>query len=246
MRVSQAIVVCFVAATLSLTVAAQEQMQEQKQKRITDVRLDAFAEDTQTSAENTPNDHVDVIWWIPQEYWAAAFAQDASLTPEARAALTAALSKYSMLAVVQADISALGQFSFYDRPKVAGALEIEVESPAGTLKLQPVEAVDAEVAPLIAVLSPLLTAAMGNLGANMHFFVLNDRSLSNPGALDRRVIDPYERNTIRVALKTSAGERLAALIETPVNALFVPRMCPDGRPAHVSWKFCPWNGERLR
>jgi hypothetical protein len=35
------------------------------------------------------------------------------------------------------------------------------------------------------------------------------------------------------------------VLETPLNSLFVPRTCPNGKPAHVSWKFCPWGGERL-
>lgn len=81
---------------------------------------------------------------------------------------------------------------------------------------------------------------MGNLGSNMHFFVLADRN-----ANDERIIDPYEVNALRIGLKKSDGERLNVVLETPLNSLFVPRTCPNGKPAHVSWKFCPWGGERL-
>jgi hypothetical protein len=34
-------------------------------------------------------------------------------------------------------------------------------------------------------------------------------------------------------------------IEMPIDALFVQRMCPNGKPAHVSWVVCPWDGGKL-
>ena len=258
MRVVGTIVACLFLCGLAVPAAAQDPGPQRK--GIADVQMESLAQDSQKSAENTPDNHLNLVWWIPQEFWAASFAQEGSLTPAARDDLLRVLEKYSMLAIVQADVGTFGQFKFYDRAKVAGALEVEVESPTGTIKLQASDA-DAELEPLIAVISPILASAMGNLGANMHFFVLEDRgqrsdsanaSVRDSGAgspgkpSDRRVLDPYEQNTIRVAIKTTAGERLVARIETPLNSLFVPRMCPNGKPAHVSWKFCPWNGERLR
>ena len=38
---------------------------------------------------------------------------------------------------------------------------------------------------------------------------------------------------------------MTARVELPINALFVPRLCSDGREAHVTWNYCPWTGERL-
>jgi hypothetical protein len=37
---------------------------------------------------------------------------------------------------------------------------------------------------------------------------------------------------------------MLARIDPPINALFVPRVCEDGREAQVTWKFCPWMGRR--
>jgi hypothetical protein len=60
-------------------------------------------------------------------------------------------------------------------------------------------------------------------------------------------ISPYEAGTLRFTMGASGD--LTAIeggIETPMNALFVPRLCPNGRPAHVSWKVCPWDGTALK
>ena len=150
------------------------------------------------------------------------------------------LRNYSLLAVVQADIQALGNFRFYDLDTVAESLEITLESAGRRARLEPLEQVSSDLQPLLGALKPILASAMGNLGSNMHFFVLSDRN-----AEDERVIDPYEANVLRIGIEKSDGERLNVVLETPINSLFVPRTCPNGKPAHVSWKFCPWGGERL-
>ena len=81
---------------------------------------------------------------------------------------------------------------------------------------------------------------MGNLGSNMHFFVLNDELESSP-----RLIDPYLKGHISIQLERRDEVQLDARIEMPLNSLFIPRKCPNGMDAHVSWKFCPWTGKPL-
>jgi hypothetical protein len=62
---------------------------------------------------------------------------------------------------------------------------------------------------------------------------------------DRRVIDPYGPGRLTVQLEKRDGDFMAARVELPINALFAPRLCSDGREARITWKFCPWTGERL-
>ena len=81
---------------------------------------------------------------------------------------------------------------------------------------------------------------MGNLGKNMHFYVLNDKSKSFP-----RLLDPYRKGQINIQLSRKDDVLMTASIEMPLNSLFVPRKCPNGKDAHISWKYCPWTGKRL-
>lgn len=227
-------------AVLAALLAASAVATAQQRMALDQVSLDAMAADTQASPGGVDDTHLALAWWIPHEYWAAAFSREGGMSDAEREKVIATLRSYSLLAVVQADIRPLGAFRFYDLDAVAASLEITHESGGRRVRLEPLQEVAAEMKPLLGAIKPMLAGAMGNLGSNMHFFVLADRD-----ADDRRVADPYLAGVLRIALRKGAGERVAIAIETPVNSLFVPRICPNGKPAHVSWAFCPWGGERL-
>jgi len=112
--------------------------------------------------------------------------------------------------------------------------------PRKTRTLEPVQTINPELELVLGIFKPILGAAMGNLGKNMHFYVLDDRTKSS-----KRLLDPYHAGRIRVQLAKTQGDIMTAEIETPLDALFVPRICPNGREAHVSWNYCPWSGTQL-
>lgn len=204
------------------------------------IALDSLAADTQATPGGTDDTHLVLVWWIPHEYWAAAFSREGAMSAGQREATIRVLRGYSLLAVVQAEIRPLGALRYYDLESVAESLAITLESGGETARLEPLQDVGTDLQPMLGALKPILAAAMGNFGSNMHFFVLADRD-----ADDRRIIDPYETNVLRIALSKDDGERIDVAIEMPIDALFVPRICPNGKTAHVSWKYCPWGGERL-
>ena len=70
----------------------------------------------------------------------------------------------------------------------------------------------------------------------------DERYLADDG---KRILDPYQPGGLQVDLKRKNNQPLQAKIEFPLNSLYVPRRCPNGKPAHVSWKFCPWTGAKL-
>ena len=72
------------------------------------------------------------------------------------------------------------------------------------------------------------------------FFVLSDTDQGD------RLLSPYGNSTLLVTLTNKKGEVLEPIrFEMPLDSLFVPRMCPNGKPAHVSWVVCPWDGSKL-
>jgi len=229
----------FVAFVCLTCLVAASALEASERKALDAVSTDALSSQGQRVVSDADSLHF--IWWIPVEFWEATFAQDASV-PEADAdEILRVLRPYSMLAVVQADISSLGAFRFFDRDRVADGLSITY-APAGGAKpsrLMPLTDIDADLEVIIGVLRPVLAAAMGNMGENFHFFVLSDVRGGN------RVTSPYELGEIEVSLADGSASGVGTGIELPLDALFVPRQCPDGRPAHVTWSYCPWGGERL-
>lgn len=215
---------------------------EAAEKRpVAEIDSDSLMVDTQVSPRGQGDDHVALVWWIPNEFWESVFARD-DFTPEAdKNAMLDAIEGVSMVAVVQADITPFGAFRFYSKREVEREMSLTfVDAEGGVTPLKPMKNIGEELELVLGTFKPILGAAMGNLGQNMHFYVLDDRDKDNA-----RLVDPYEKGRIDIQMSRRDDVKMKTEIEMPLNALFVPRKCPNGKDAHVSWVFCPWTGERL-
>jgi hypothetical protein len=230
MRISTTLLVTFMGL-MSLDALAVEP------KDLKDVDIGAMTQETQVMA-NAEGIHL--VWWIPPEYWEASLLGDKDMSEADRKAFLAIMKQYSMLAVAQADLSRFGTVSFYDRDTITRGMSIEFSDGKTKKAIKPVERVPDELGLLLKVMTPMLESALGNTGKNLQFYVLDDQDK------DGRVISPYLASTLTVLLKEKDGKAVEpVVIELPVNSLFVPRTCPNGKPAHVSWVVCPWDGTKL-
>jgi len=201
---------------------------------------DAFAEDTQIELVGAGDDHAAVAWWIPPEFWASVLSRDGSVGEREMEKVLDTLKGTSLLAVVQADISSLGAFDYYSREEVLRGMNATYSDPEGrAVRLAPVSEVEEGLQVLLTMFKPILEAAMGELGKNMHFYVIGD---SREGA---RVADPYRPGKISVELLRRDGGVIDGDLRMPINSLFTTRKCPNGEEADVSWIYCPWTGKKL-
>lgn len=210
-------------------------------KPIEQIDTNAFTSDTQVTASGAGENHIALAWWMPIEFWKSIFAKDTTTSEAAEKSVLDAMSGVSLIAVVEADVSALGAFDYYAKEEIEEGMKLSYfDSDGQKHSLSPVEKIDPDLEVVLGTLKPVLTAAMGNLGNNMHFYVLNDRAESSS-----RLLDPYEKGKIDIKITTRDDVPMYASIEMPINALFVPRKCPNGKDAHVSWQYCPWSGTKL-
>jgi len=213
-----------------------------ERKLLKDVVIDEMTKDSQATAKGAGDRHLGLAWWVPIEFWSSILERDTTTSAADKQAMLEVMAEVSLLAIVQADISGVGAFNYYTKQQVEDKMSITYTD-AEDVKRQmtPIKTISPDLQVVLSVFKPILEAAMGNLGSNFHFYVLNDRT-SNAG----RIIDPYREGVIDVRLARQDGARLSLQIETPLNALFVPRLCPNGKAAHISWKYCPWSGSLLR
>ena len=115
-----------------------------------------------------------------------------------------------------------------------------MKCPLYGLELSAMEKIDPELEIVLATITPILGSAMGNLGNNVHFYILNDKSQSS-----LRLLDPYQKGLLDIQLVKRNDGLMTANIEMPLNSLFVPRKCSNGKNAHITWKYCPWTGMQL-
>ena len=209
-----------------------------ERKAITDIDVDALTVETQAVASTS--DSLELIWWIIPEFWEATFRQNAQMPDQQVDQLLSVIGRYSILGVVQADISPFGAFRFMEKDAVMDALTIEAVDAGGkVVTISHTEPSDPDLRLLLDQMRPVLAQAIGGMGENLYFFpvpIFDDDG--------ERVLSPYDGGQLRVTLQK--GETNSTLeIETPLDALFVPRICPNGKPAHVSWTYCPWSGKKL-
>lgn len=212
-----------------------------ERKALSDVDSNALTTEGQVMGGTSEN--LDLAWWIPTEFWEVSVRGNPAVQEFQARQIIDTLSPYSVIAIVQADVSPFGAFSFFGEDAISAGMRIEHIDEDGTRTLIPH---DKEAAPDVVILLnqmvPVLAAAMGNLGENFYFFPLPDYD-----ADDNRLMSPYEKGTIRVTLDTRENGKASVLeIELPLDSLHVPRLCPNGKPAHVTWSFCPWSGTRLK
>lgn len=226
-----------VALLLSLTLVGVANASDSiLRKPLADVDIDRFTSELQVVVSD-PN-VMTQVWWIPAEFWASAFTRT---NPMLAQQAMEKLDDYGILAVVQADITPMASFIFHDREDVAKRLKVQFSSYAQQpVVLQEAKELSDSVQLLLNVLAPMFANTMGELGKNMHLFVMNNCGKNG------LIVDPYQQGKVQITLggsKTTPEKHLS--IELPVDALFEPRYCPNGKPAHISWSYCPWSGKKL-
>jgi len=213
----------------------------QERYSIADVSADAILEETQVTPRGAGDHHVAQFSWMPLEFWKAIFTRDHSLSEAGKKEMIRAFTDIILLSVVQADISAFGTFNFYNEKEVSENLDFTFTDSTGEIhELKMITEIDDDLQMILSIFKPILSSGMGNLGDNTHFFVFEDSN-----GPSERLINPYEKGRINFSLARRDDVVMNGSINTPLNSLFIPRTCPNGEEAHVSWNYCPWSGERL-
>ena len=192
--------------------------------------------------------HMTFMLWIPKEYWKARLSQVAPsrfLTKADKQALLDSVEGVSILFVYQANMTEPGVYEFHSKKSIEDTMRVFYTDASGAKqRLPPMRAISRDLEYVIDAFRFTLVGTAGDIGENTHFFVFNDKKFSREESITR-LIDPYQKGLITVQLEEKNGSLFVGTIDTPLNTLFTPRKCPNGKDAHISWKFCPWTGQRL-
>lgn len=195
--------------------------------------VNALLAETQQSLGNS--DQMQIVWWLPQEFWHATLADSADMSEKERQEFFTMVEPYFLVAVVDGTIGTFGAITYRDEPAIRKGLVLTSPDGVARRPLDPDKA-SPEVRILLGVITPILENAAGNLGKNMRFFIFDARDASG-----KRIADPRLPGTLAV----DTGE-VHAKFRLPLASLMPPRFdAASGERFPGTYRFNPYTGVEL-
>jgi hypothetical protein len=190
----------------------------------------------ETQRVRREGNRVQLVWWIPDEYWEASTKGEAAANPQQLRNLLKLVDGYMIFAAVDAELDA--RLSLRSRPPAELIAGFQVLLGDGT-RLQPVP--EAQLTPelrtFFKIMRPLIAGMLGQLGQGLEFIALPGRQAG--GA---RVADPLREGRFTVMLEQAKFEwRL------PLGSLLPPVY--DGKTGEQfqgDYRFNPYTGDALK
>lgn len=200
-----------------------------QRKELADVNIDDFISETQISNDQT--EHIELVWWMPAEYWEAVFSKDKYSNPEETKAIIDILKKHIVIIVVKGKVGMFGGITYETRESILSDLNVYYNG--SSLKYIKQDNLEPDLKNFITMIGPLMKNMIGQMGENMQIFVYeNDKK--NP-------VDVWSDGKLLAELKD-----FKATIELPLSSLLQEKQCPEGKKLFSGkWNFCPFHGKKL-
>lgn len=112
---------------------------------------------------------MDMIWWIPNEFWEASFKANPVITPEQEKEFIKVVDQYAIFCVMEGTIGAFGGITGTPKDELQAKVSLKV---SGT-KLSPLD--DSELSPdaqnFLQMMKPMFAGMLGQMGQSMEFIV---------------------------------------------------------------------------
>jgi len=176
------------------------------------------------------------VWWLPEQFWRAAWSSGPNPVAEARMdQLLAIVRRYTIVGVVNGRMGPMGGATFMSEDEVRST--VTIKDAAGTSYVPLAEAsIDPDLKNLLQILKPMFTNIAGPIGQNINFLVFPSKSDGG-----RPVADA----TSHGALYVLVGER-EFKYDLPLVSLLPPKIDPDtGQKFPGNYRFNPYTGREL-
>jgi hypothetical protein len=223
------------AVTLALSVCGTLQGAETHAAAPHAIDLDVLTKETQQFSKDPAR--LTLVWWIPQEFWMALFAENPTVSPAEFANLRQTLRPYVVVVVIDGTVGADGALNY--RSEDALRADLRMHGNAGlTYAPLATKQLSAEVSKLLASMQPILADMLGLLGKNMHILLFPAGD-----AHGKPFVDPYHRGTLTMALDHTRQ----VTWHLPLGALVPDKTCPTcGETFSGTYDYCPYDGTKLQ
>lgn len=200
-----------------------------------DQKLDVAEIARETQRFSTEGGELNIIWWLPEEFWATSVAANTNVKPAQVQMFVKFVHPYLMVGVVSGKILTFGPPTYRTEAEIRSLIKLK-DSDGTIYPPLATDKVAASVPALEALMRPGMAKMLGPLGENMNFYVF-------PGSRKdgTRVCDASTRGVCEVDL----GER-AFKWKLPLESVLPKQKCPVcGEILSGAYKFCPYDGSSL-
>lgn len=198
-----------------------------------EIKVDQLLRDTQRTSSST--DTLDLVWWVPPQFWDSVLSQNKDASEEMRAEVHALFARYTVMAVAHGKLGTFGVDSFTGEADLRR--DFRLVDPRGGVH-EPIEAeqVDDKLEVMIQMMRPVFSSIIGQLGSNIHFFAFPAK---DAGGLP--IADPLSHGRLTARLGTTDY-----VFRLPLGSMLVPKH--DAKTGEVfpgSYDFNPYTGAAL-
>ncbi|WP_347923895.1 hypothetical protein [Pontimicrobium sp. SW4] len=201
-------------------------------KSFEEVNIDAFINETQYSGDSA-ND-LEVIWWIPTEYWNVIFAQDPMASAAELDAITDMLKEFVIVITIKGKMGVFGGITYDKKENIRSLTEVSINGE--NLSMIEEDNITPDMVNFVGMIKPMMENMIGPMGENMQVMLFE-----NPKNKSLLPINPYSTDE----LKFSLGD-FEKKVKLPLSCLLEDKQCPDDNEAlNGKWNFCPIHGSKL-
>ncbi|MBC2844197.1 hypothetical protein [Winogradskyella flava] len=202
-------------------------------KKFEEVSIDDFLTETQYGSDNA--DTIDIIWWIPTEYWNVVFSQDPTTSISDTEDIVNLVKDYVFVMALKGKIGTFGGITYDDENIVREQLNVNYMNT--DLKRVDNDNLNPDIVNFLSMMKPMMKNMMGPMGENMQFIVFESPDRKN----NVIPIDPYSSETIKFELGDFKKD-----VMLPLACLLEEKVCPETDEEHNGkWTFCPYHGVKL-
>ncbi|MEQ6125066.1 hypothetical protein AAON49_12740 [Pseudotenacibaculum sp. MALMAid0570] len=217
------IILTFLTLTLGFSLCYSQR------KELDKVNIEKFIEETQFSNDQTEG--IEMIWWMPSEYWEVVFSKDKYTSSEETKIIVEMLKKHVLVIAIKGKVGMFGGVTYESRENILKGLKVFYNGSG--LKHIPQDNLDPDLKNFITLIGPMMKNMMGQMGENMQVFVFkNDKK--NP-------INVWEKGKIDFGLND-----FKVTMDLPISSLLLEKKCPEGKKLFSGkWSYCPFHGKEL-
>lgn len=217
------VLICFFISTIMFSQA----------KPIENVSFDSFTTETQYSSDNM--DYVEMIWWLPTEFWKIIYTNDPTIGQNEIDQIVSMVDNYLIAIVIKGRIGMFGGVNYQSYEDLKSHVQVKYKNEL--LKIVEHNRLDSDLQNLLSIMKPIMSNMLGNMGQNLHFFVFD-----NPDNKKVLPVDSISNDNLYFSM-----DGFSINADLPLSSLLLEKICPeDNAQLNGKWDFCPFHGKKLK